>query len=423
MKKLAKKPIESQQSISAQLLIPLAALIRSDLLSLVHDLGMQAISTMLEEERTQLCGARYVHDSARNATRGGSVRGELALGGRRVAVRRPRVVDADGVELPLQTWRELSSRDALDARALEQMAIGVATRKYGRSLEALPPTLATRGASKSAISRRFVALTSNKLMEWMARPLIELDIQALFIDGIHFRDHVVLCALGLDTNGRKHVLGIWEGATENEVACASMIENLIERGLPQNRALLFIIDGSKGLRSAIRTVFGKRACVQRCQVHKMRNVVGHLPPSKHAEVRRDMNVAYKQLDVASAKRKLLALAKKLQKKHPSAAASLQEGLDETLTVLGLNLSASLTRTLSTTNPIENMNGRIRAVARRVKRWDGGTMILRWVLVGVLEAARGFRRIKGYRDMKSLIVALKQRMSSAPIAVDEQRFAA
>jgi transposase-like protein len=408
-----------------QLLIPLATMIRGDLLGLVHQLGMQAVLAMLEDERTRLCGERYKHDASRQATRGGSVRGELALGGRRVALRRPRVVDRHGREVPLDTWEGLASRDPLDLRALEQMAIGVATRKYARSLESLPADVETRGASKSAVSRRFVALTAEKLTAWMARPLGDLDIWAVFIDGIHFGEHIVLCALGVDATGAKHVLGLWEGATENETACKAMLENLVSRGLKPNRSRLFIIDGSKGLRSAIRSFFGRKTLVQRCQVHKIRNVLGHLPDDRHADVRAAMREAYKCTKVETAKRLLNNLARSLQKKHPSAASSLREGLDETLTVIGLGLSPALTRSFSTTNPVENLNGRIRTTARRVKRWDDGTMVLRWVLVGVLEAERGFRRLKGHQDMKTFVTRLKQHgdAGAAQPVVDTQRSAA
>ena len=425
MKKPAKEPSRGQGSMWTQLLIPLAALVRGDLLALVHQLGMQAFAAMLEAERTKLCGERYKHDATRRATRGGSTRGELALGGRRIAVRRPRVVDREGHEVPLDTWSELAGTDPLDIRALEQMAIGVATRKYARSLEPLPEGLETRGTSKSSVSRRFVALTSEKLAEWMARPLGEFDIWAVFIDGIHFGEHVVLCALGIDATGAKHVLGLWEGATENEIACNAMLEDLSARGLKSNRSRLFVIDGSKGLRAAIRSVFGRKALVQRCQLHKVRNVLGHLPDERHADVRASMREAYNCSKVETAKRLLNNLARTLQKKHPSAAASLREGLDETLTVIGLGLPPALTRSFSTTNPVENMNGRIRTTARRVKRWDGGTMVLRWVLVGVLEAARGFRRLKGHKDMNVLVAKLKAHDGSNLVqpAVDAKSVAA
>lgn len=424
MPKSAKESTKNQGSLLTQLLMPLAALVRQDLLGLVHQLGMQAFAAMLEAERTQLCGERYKHNPGRKATRAGSAPGELALGGRRVSMPRPRVVDKDGREVPLSTWTDLESNDPLDARALEQMALGVATRKYARSLEPLPEGIGTRGTSKSAVSRRFVALTAEKLSEWTSRTLGELDIWGVFIDGIYFGDHVILCALGVDAAGNKHVLGIWEGATENEIACKSMLEDLITRGLVVSRSRLFVIDGSKGLRSAIRGIFGRQALIQRCQIHKVRNVLGHLPNSKHASVRTAMREAYRCKKVETAKRLLNNLARTLQKKYPSAAASLREGLDETLTVMGLGLSHALTRSLSTTNPIENMNDRIRATARRVKRWDGGTMILRWVLVGVLEAERGFRRLKGYKDMPSLIACLQQNDAKQPhTRVDAQQEAA
>lgn len=424
MKKTAKERLPRQASMWTQLLIPLAAMVRGDLLALVHQLGMQAVQAMLEAERTKLCGERYKHDPSRRATRGGSTRGELALGGRRVTVRRPRVVDRDGEEVELSTWTELSNADPLDARALEQMAIGVATRKYARSLDTLPEETEERGTSKSAVSRRFVALTVEKLKEWTSRSLAGIDFCAVFIDGIHFGEHVVLCALGVDVTGMKHVLGLWEGATENEVACKSMLENLVARGLDPKRPRLLIIDGSKGLRAAIRNLFGRRALVQRCQVHKMKNVLGHLPDERQKDVRASIREAYKCTKVETAKRLLNNLARSLQKSHPSAAASLREGLDETLTVMGLGLSTALARSFSTTNPVESLNDRIRTVARRVKRWDGGTMVLRWVLVGVLEAARGFRRLKGHKDMTTLVARLMQHGEAlAPSTVDAKRVAA
>lgn len=424
MPKSAKESTKSQGSLLAQLVLPLAALVRKDLLGLVHEIGLQAFAAMLEAERTELCGERYKHNPSRKATRGGSTRGELALGGRRISVPRPRVIDREGREVPLSTWTELEGNDPLDARAVEQMTIGVATRKYSRSLEQLPERLETRGTSKSAVSRRFVAMTAEKLTEWMSRSLGEFDIWGVFIDGIHFGEHVILCALGVDAAGNKHVLGIWEGATENEISCKAMLEDLMVRGLAADRSRLFVIDGSKGLRSAIRGIFGRKALIQRCQIHKVRNVLGHLPNSKHSSVRTAMRDAYRCKKVETAKRLLNNLARTLQKKYPSAAASLREGLDETLTVMGLGLSHALTRSLSTTNPIENMNDRIRATARRVKRWDGGTMILRWVLIGVLEAERGFRRLKGYKDMSVLITRLKQNDATKPqTGVDAQQEAA
>lgn len=407
MTKSAKK-IEKNEGVAgtllAQLMLPLAEIVRGDLRELVIALGMRAVAAMIEEERTALCGPRYRHDPERRASRGGTVPSELTLGGRKVAARRPRVVGPDG-EIPLTTWQELAATDPLGERALEQMMIGVATRKYARSLEPLPPDLEERGTTRSSVSRRFVDVTMKQMREWMERPLGELDLKAIFIDGIHFSEHVILIALGVDANGTKHVLGLWEGATENGAACRALLSNLTTRGVKDDRALLFVIDGSQALRAAIRDVFGSRALVQRCQVHKIRNVLSHLPDKKHDAVRATMRQAYKSATKETAKKQLENLARTIAKAHPSAAASLREGLDETLTVIEIGLPNALTRSFSTTNPIESLNDRVRASTRRVKRWRGGEMILRWVAASVIEASRGFRRLKGHRDMPKLVAAL------------------
>ncbi len=406
MKKNAKKESGSQQgTVWAQLVLPLAALLRGDLRELVMSFGMQAIAAMLEHERTELCGPRYQHQAGRRATRGGTAPGQLAMGGRKVPMRRPRAVDVEGNEIPLRTWSHLQASDPLGARALEQMIVGVATRKYARSLESVPEGIEERGTSKSAVSRRFVEATTGKLTEWMSRSLSELDVCAVFIDGLHFAEHVVLVALGVDALGAKHVLGLWEGATENSVSCKALLDDLVTRGLDPKRKRLFVIDGSGGLRAAIRDVFGKRALVQRCQKHKMENVVSHLPKAKHAAVRSAMRQAYKSTRVETARRLLNNLIRSLEGNHPGAAASLREGLDETLTVMGLGLPRALERSFSTTNPVENLNGSLRAVAHRVKRWRDGKMILRWAAAGVLEASRGFRRLKGHKEMPKLLAVL------------------
>lgn len=396
-------------NVLAQLMLPLAELLRGDLRELVHTLGMQAIATMLEQERTELCGPRYTHAKDRKATRGGSAKSRLTLGGRTVEVRRPRVAGIDGAEITLEAWEQLSAADPLNERAYEQMVLGVATRKYARSLEPLPDELAEgeRSTSRSTVSRKFIRAAQKRLDEWKSRDLSDLDLVGVFIDGVHFAEHVVLVALGVDSGGSKHVLGLWEGATENGPACRALLSDLDHRGVKADRTRLFIIDGSKALRSAIRDVYGKRALVQRCQVHKVRNVTSHLPKERHAHVRQVMRQAYKSRNPKTAKRQLENLATSLQNKYPSAAGSLREGLDETLTVMGLGLSRTLERSFATTNPIENFNGGVRHISRRVKRWRGGTMILRWVAAAIGETEKGFRRLKGYRDMPTFIAALSK----------------
>jgi len=415
MRKTARKTKDQEAgdgtvvSVLAQLVLPLAELLRGDMRELVHTIGMQAIATMLEQERTELCGVRYRHSKDRRATRGGTTPGRLTLGGRTVRVRRPRVADRDGNGIPLETWQQLSAADPLSDRAYEQMVIGVSTRKYARSLEPLPGDLAEgeRSTSRSTVSRKFIAVGQAKLDEWLGRDLGDLDLVAVFIDGLHFAEHVVLVALGVDAQGTKHILGLWEGATENGPACRALLSDIEQRGVKADRTRLFVIDGSKALRSAIRDVYGKRALVQRCQVHKVRNVTSHLPKERHKHVRQVMRQAYKSRKPATAKKQLGNLARSLQAKYPGAAASLREGLDETLTVMSLGLSPTLERSFATTNPVENFNGSARYLGRRVKRWRGGSMILRWVGAAVAEAEKGFRRLKGHRDMPSLVAALRK----------------
>lgn len=423
MTKSASRRRTTEVGTLAQLVLPLAAMVRGDLRELVTSIGLQAIAALLEQERAALCGPAYEHNPARTATRGGHAPSELTYGGRRVKMKRPRAVDREGREVPLGMWKELSSNDPLSERVLEQVTLGVATRKYARSLEAMPENVETSATSKSNVSRQFVEASTAKLKAWSERMLNELDLVSIFIDGIHFGEHVVIAALGVDRAGNKHVLGLHEGATENGPACGALLDDLVTRGVPTDRNILFIIDGSGALRKALRERFGKRAIVQRCQVHKMRNVESHLPQSKRKAAKAAMRQAYKSAKSTTARRLLENLARTLQSKHPSAAASIREGLDETLTVLDLGLPHTLTRSFSTTNPIENMNDRIRQIARRVKRWRGGEMVLRWVGAGVWEAERGFRRLKGAAEMPKLIAALaahrQPRQSETTVDVDRK----
>jgi transposase-like protein len=285
------------------------------------------------------------------------------------------------------------------------MVVGVSTRRYARSLEPLPKEIAVRGVSKSAVSERLVVGTERRRAELMQRDLSGLKLVALLIDGVHFAEHVVLAAVGIDVDGAKHPLGLREGATENTAACKALLEDLIERGLNPSRAILVVIDGAKALRRAVLDTFGERALIQRCQAHKKRNVLDALPQRMRASVRTALNQAYSNRDLKRAHRLLENLAPKLESAYPGAAASLREGLNETLTVMGLHLSEGLERVLSSTNLIENLFSRVREIARRVKRWQGGTMILRWTAAGVLEAERHFRKVAGYRALPRLAAVL------------------
>jgi len=380
---------------------------RAELLELAVSSGLNVLSAMLEEDRTAICGLRYQHQADRTASRAGTVPSEVVLGGRKVAIRRPRV-RRDRAEVPLPTFQLMASDDPLNRRVVEQLLVGVATRQYARSLEPLPTTMATRGTSKSAVSRRFVAKTRAQLEAWQSQPLDGVDLVGLILDGVHIGEHCLIVALGIAADGQKHALGLWEGSTENATLCQSLLANLQSRGLRTDRSLLVILDGSKALRKAVRDLFGDVALVQRCQVHKMRNVLDHLPERQRTWAKAILQRAYRSGEVATARRLLLDLARRLEAEHPSAAESVREGLDETLTILGLKLPDTLRRSLTTSNAAESLISRTRHVKRNVKRWRGGQMVVRWVAAGVLEAVKGFRRLKGHKAMPQLVAALRAR---------------
>ncbi|CAN5175502.1 hypothetical protein BH09MYX1_BH09MYX1_58810 [soil metagenome] len=304
------------------------------------------------------------------------------------------------------------------------MVVGVSTRNYRRSIERMPKETKTRGVSKSAVSRRFVDGTTRELAKMRALDISKLSICVVMIDGIHVGEHVVLVALGIDEKGEKHILGLRDGATENTVVCKSFVGDLIARGLSAEKATLFVIDGGKGIAAAIESYFGEYALVQRCQVHKNRNVEGHLPQSIRRNVGRSIATAYKTRDAARAKQKLERLANQLEDDYPSAAASLREGLDETLTVLHFELGEWLTKTLATTNPLEFINGRLRKTTANVDRWRDGKMVCRWIAIGLREAAKTFRKLRGYKQMSKLVAVLRGHDAELnPSAVDASRKAA
>jgi transposase-like protein len=364
------------------------------------------LDVMMEQDREALCGPKWRRDPARQAGRGGSTPSEVTLGGRRLAVRRPRVRSREGAELDLPSFAFAAARDPLDTRTLDAIASGVSTRKYRRTLERLSPEARERSVSKSSVSRRFVALSQKQMVQWLSAPLEGLDVRIIVIDGIAFHEHTVLVALGIDTEGKKHVLGLRESSTENARVAKALLRDLMERGLAVDRARLFVIDGAKALRVAIRKVFGPLGVIQRCIVHKRRNILEHLPESRRPRVARVLTEAWDSQDPGLAKRRLERLASSLEAENPGAAASVREGLEETLTLQRLGVSGALSRTLRSTNPIENLNGSVAAYTRNVKRWRSGSMIVRWVSAALLEAERHFRRVRGYRDLPHLIRAFE-----------------
>jgi putative transposase len=391
-----------------QLWLRLPGLVREALYDTVIGTGLACVNEVLEAERVRFCGVRYQHQAQRQALRAGTVASSLVLGGRRVKVPRPRARSLDGHELVLPSWQAWSSRDPLDQRSVEQMVLGVSSRRYARSLEPLAQDLEVSGVSKSAVSERFVIGTQRRLAELMTRDLRGRSLVVLMIDGVHFADHVILAAVGIDHNGAKQVLGLREGATENAAACKALLADLIERGLAVNRCIVVVIDGAKALHRAVTDTFGERALIQRCQQHKKRNVTDSLPQRMRGSVLQAINQAYAIRDAKHARKLLENLARRLEHAHPGAAASLREGLDETLTLMRLELPQNLERVLSSTNLIENLFSSVRDTARRVKRWQGGMMVLRWTAAGVLEAERHFRKIVGYRALPKLVAALHNR---------------
>jgi transposase-like protein len=391
---------------------------KTELLELALRSGLKVFTTMLEEDRTAICGPRYAHEPERPASRAGITRSEVVLGGRKVTIQRPRVRTPAG-EVALPTFQAMAATDPLDRRVVEQMLVGVATRQYARSLEPLGAEMKSRGTSKSAVSRRFVARTTAPLAAWQSAPLDGLDLLALLIDGVHVGDHCLIVALGIAADGQKHALGLWDGSTENATVCQGLLANLQSRGLRTDRSLLVILDGSKALRKAVRATFGDAALVQRCQVHKMRNILEYLSDRDRPWAQAILRRAYQAADSKLAQRLLLDLARRLEAEYPSAAESVREGLDETLTVLALKLSPRLRRSLATTNAAESLLSRTRHVKRTVKRWRGGQMMLRWVAAGVLEAVKGFRRLKGYADMPMLVAALRARDRQLGLSVAQE----
>lgn len=383
--------------------------------------GIAAIEAMLAGDAETLCGKRYTRGGARRGHRWGRAPGEIDCHGGKATVSRPRV-RAGGAEVELSSWRAIKDADLLSRWAFNQMLIGVATRKYAGSVRLPDGDLAgqaKRATAKSSVSRRFVALSGAKLKEWLSADLSGLDLLVIQIDGLHVGDQVLVAAIGIDGAGAKHVLALTEGATENTVVVKALLADMVERGLQPDIARLFIIDGAKALSRAVRDTFGRFALVQRCQVHKGRNIVERLAPELHAGVKKVLRQAWDAKDAEQAERMLKNLARRLEHDAPGVSASIHEGLDEMLTVIRLGLPGQLRRALGCTNAIESLMATVRKVCRNVKRWRNAKMALRWTGAAMLEANKTFRRLKAHKQLPALRSALQrhqQRLSGdAPIA--------
>ena len=400
--------VELPKTTSVEIPLPLLgafANIERSFFDLCIDAGQQVLFAMMEQDREDLCGPRWKRDPDRSAGRAGTTQSEVTLGGRRIKVPRPRVRSMEGEELGLPTFAFASKRDPMDRHTLNAVACGISTRKYARSLDPLPESIEERATSKSSVSRRYVAMTTKQLTTWLTTPLGDRHFPIVMIDGIHLGDHVVLIALGIDVEGKKQVLGLREGDTENGQVVRSLLRDLVSRGLDPERGRLFVIDGALALTSAIQKTFTSLAKIQRCQIHKQRNILGHLPDHMHASVTAVLREAWGMGDATVAKRRLERLASSLEAQHPGAAASVKEGLDETLTLQKLGVDGRLYVKLRTTNAIENLNSGIAWYSKNVKRWQSGSMVVRWVSAAIVEAEKKFRRVQGWQDIKKLVRVL------------------
>jgi putative transposase len=388
----------------------LAGAAKEGLLALSVGVGLGVLHELMEVEVDEVVGPKGRHDPGRSAVRHGHEGGEVTLGGRRVPVSRPRVRSADGAsEVELGTYRHFAARDPLTAVVLERMLVGVSTRRYARAGEPVGSEIdeLARATSKSAVSREFVSRTREHLIELMSRPLEDLRLAVLMLDGIELKGRCCVVALGVDSDGVKHPLGLWDGSTENATVATTLLANLVERGLDVEQGVLVVIDGAKALRKAVRDVLGVHTPVQRCVRHKERNVLDHLPERDRPLVRRRLRQAWALDDHDRALDQLHGLADELARTYPGAAASLREGMQETLTVTRLGVRGRLKRTLASTNPCESMIETVRRISRNVKRWQSGDMCLRWTAAGMLEAERQFRRIIGHTDLAKLALAVER----------------
>jgi transposase-like protein len=387
----------------------IAGAAREGLMAMSVAAGMAVMQALFEAEIAEVAGPKGKHDLNRAAVRHGAGKGSVTLGGRRVPVDRPRARTVDGHEVPLTSYTHFAADDMLTRVVMERMLAGVATRRHSRVAEPVGTVVdkEAKSTSRSAISRRFVKQTETALGQLMARDLTGEDIKVLLLDGEHMAERCVVAALAITADGTKKPVGLWDGSTENKTVVRSLLADLVERGLTVDDGLLVVIDGAKALAAAVREVFGAKAAIQRCTLHKRRNVADHLPDKEQAWVDAKLVKAFAHADPDTGLANAKSLAAQLEKNYPSAASSLREGLEEMFTVARLGIDGRLAKTLTTSNPIESMISIARTTNRNVTRWRDGQMVLRWTAAGMLNAERSFRRIKGYKQMPQLVDALRR----------------
>jgi len=396
--------------VNFQLDLPMLEIIlqsKAEVEALSAQAGLKIIHHFLEEEIRQRCGPR----GQQSAYRHGQQPGYVVFAGRKVSIAKPRLRAKAGKELRLKSYEAFQQDGRMQRAVARKLTHQVSTRNYAAAID---DCLEGYGIDKSSVSRQWKVATTAELQKLVQRP-IPADLVALLIDGQSFRKQWLIVALGVDKQAQKHVLGLWEGATENSTLVRELLADLRERGLNTEATMLVVIDGAKALCKGVREVFGERALIQRCRVHKLRNVLEHLPLEKRSQAAWRLRGAWAKSRPEEALKELRVCVKWLDPISPSAARSLEEGLEETLTVTRLGLHESLVRTFSSTNLIESCFARTKSWTSRVKRWRGARMVLRWGAAALLFAEKGFRRVRGHDHLSQLIQALQSHHSKlAPV---------
>lgn len=374
--------------------------------ALSEEAGLLLMEAAMHSECERIAGPKHSRNPLRRANWWGGELSPVYYGDRqKVLIERPRLRDRGGKEIPLSTYRAFKDPGGIKGTIMKRMVLGISSRNYEETVEGL---LKGYGIKKSSVSRHFVKATAEQMREFLERDLTGLELCAIFIDAIEYKGQTLVVALGLDRGGRKQILGLRQGATENAGVCKMLLEDMARRGLDTEREYLFVLDGSKALRAAVARMFGREVLVQRCQMHKRRNVKEHLSEEHHNAIDARIRKAYTMTDYAEAKKSLELTVRYLERLNPSAAASLREGLEETLTLHKLGITGLLRKTLSTTNPIESCFSVTKTITGRVKRWRGGDMLQRWAVAALLRAEKKFNRVRGYREIPNLLIALERK---------------
>jgi len=391
---------------TVQMVLPMAETIgwlRQGVGELIRQAGLQLMELLMQEEVRELVGERSQQHPERTTNRWGSERGYCVVMGQKVPIQRPRVRTVEDKEVRLGSYEMFHRGEPLTETVWEKLMLGLSTRKYGQAVREFTEAY---GLEKSAVSEHFIEASREKLKQMMERRLDKMRLCALLIDATPFEGQQMIAALGIGEDGRKTILGIRQGATENATVVGELLSDLVERGLDFTQPRLYVLDGGKALTAAVKKHAGESAAIQRCQVHKRRNVLDHLTDEQKPGVARQLNAAYVLEDFDAAKQALQALHRELMDLNPSAARSLGEGMEETLTVHRLHLPVQLRKTMASTNVIESAFSIVEQVCRNVKRWHGGDQRERWVGSGLLVAEKQFRRVQGYKQIPMLIRELE-----------------